>query len=127
MAKEWIPQSLYIGADRTFTLEILNEPEDAAIDITGWTLTWLLKRSRHHLDAAALLSKTTGAGQIVISGVFNASPAVNTQRCVVTIADTDTDAFTPGMCVAEIKRMDAGFETPLASGALELKRGVVRA
>ena len=126
MAKEWTPEALYLGADRTFTFHILNEAETAAINIASWSLTFMLKRTKNQLDAAALLTKTVGSG-IAITGSFDSNPAVNTQRAVVTIADTDTDPLAPGMCIGEIKRMDAGFETPLALGPIELKRGVVRA
>ena len=44
----------------------------------------------------------------------------------MTVLDTDTDAIAPGLYHYELKRTDAGFETPLALGTLTLKRGVHR-
>jgi hypothetical protein len=122
MAKE-TAVTLFIGVDHTFTFEILNEAEDAAINVTGVTLSWMLKRNVNHDDADALLTKTTSAG-ITITGVYNAIVATNTQRVVVTIADSDTDAIKAGIWRYELKRMDAGNETIYAYGKLTLTRSV---
>jgi hypothetical protein len=124
MAKETAAE-LFIGTDHQFVFHILNDDEDAAIDITGWTLSWMVKKSLAHLDAAALLTKTTVSG-ITIAGVYSATPGSNLQRATVAIADTDTDAFTAGDRFYELKRMDAGADTILAYGTLTVKRGVHR-
>lgn len=123
MAKETNGVPLGIGEDLTFPYTILNATETTAIDITGWALSWMVKRAAADPDGAAILTKTTSAG-IVISGVFNAAPATNTQVATVTVADTDTEPLSPGPYVYELKRTDAGAETTLAYGTLTLLQRV---
>ena len=83
-------------------------------NITGWTLAFAVATA---YGATPLFTKTTVSG-ITISngagGVFD-----------VAIADTDTDALASGGYVWEAKRTDAGQETVLAYGDLELKPRVV--
>lgn len=114
---------LTLGRDQQYVFTVLNDAQTAAIDITGWGLSWMAKRYLSDADGAALLTKTTGAG-IVISGVFNASPTLNTQVATVSVLDTDTLAIAEGMVPYEFERTDANFETPLAFGFIELIRGV---
>ena len=124
MAKETALE-LFQGEDRLYVFTVLNVAETAAIDISGWTLSWMVKRYNGDADLSALVSKTTSAG-IVISGTFNATPAVNTQVATVTVDDTDTISVSEGTYSHELKRMDAGFETVLSYGVFELIQGVVR-
>ena len=126
MAKE-TADSAFIGTDFQRTIAVLNEAEDAAIDISGWSLSWMLKRKLSNADSAALVTKSTTAGGVGVTGVYNAAPGTNTQRATVTVADTDTDTLTAGTCYWELKRMDAGLECVLAYGEFELVRGVHRA
>jgi hypothetical protein len=91
--------------------------------MTGWSLSWMLKRSPYHADSEALLTKTTPTG-IVITGTFHATPAQNQQRATVTIADTDTENLPAGAWPYELKRTDPGAETILAYGLVELVRSV---
>lgn len=116
---------LPIGTDFAYAFHVKNEALDTSINISGYALSWMLKRSLSDLDAAAL-TKTTASG-IAIAGSFNATPASNTQRATVSIADTDTDGLTPGYYYWELKRTDAGLETRLAYGRVQLARGVHRA
>lgn len=122
MAKK-TPAHLFLGEDHQFVFTILNDAETAVVDISGWNISWMVKRRKTDLDAAALLTKTVGAG-IVISGIFNAAPAVNTQVATVTVADTDTTSITEGLVYYELKRTDNNSETVLAYGTLELLRAV---
>jgi hypothetical protein len=119
--------SAFIGTDFQRVFQVLNEDEDAAIDIAGWSLSWMLKRRLSMLDADASVTKTTGGGTVAISGTYNADPTVNTQRATVTITDTDTESLTAAVYYYELKRMDAGLETVIAYGEFELIRGVHRA
>lgn len=114
---------MFLNTDRTEVFSILNITETAATNITGWALSWMLKRRQTDLDADALLTKTT-AGGIAISGVFNSVPATNTQVATVTLAAADTKALPAGDWYFELKRTDAGFETVLAYGSFALVRGV---
>ena len=116
MAKE-TDATLWIGTDHQYVFHIQNEAETAAVDITSWKV----KRSVSHADSEAVLTKTA-----VVSGTFNATPAVNTQRATVTVADTDTDGLSARTYRYELKRTDNNLETILAYGALELKQPVHR-
>ena len=125
MAKETRAE-LWIGADHQFIFTILNDDEDAAVDITGWALSWMVKRHARDADASKLLQMTTALGTIVISGTYAAAPEANTQVATVTVADTDTDAIAPGLYQYELKRTDATLEAPLAYGAILFRQGVHR-
>lgn len=114
---------LVLGNDHQYILHVKNRLETAAIDIALWTLSFMVKRDLNDADADALITKTVGSG-IVISGTYNADPAVNTQRATATIDDDDTVDLDEGLVYFEWKRMDAGFETPLSRGTLELVQGV---
>ena len=118
--------ALPIGTDFAYVFHVKNEAQDTSIAITGMALSWLLKRSLSDLDAAASVTKTIANGGVVIAGTFNATPASNTQRATVTIADTDTDALASGVYWWELKRTDAGLETRIAYGRVPLVRGVHR-
>lgn len=118
---------LVLGTDFSYPFHI-KDPDDltVAIEITGFALSFMLKKSLSDADAAAKLTKTTAGGGIAIAGTFNATAASNLQRATVTIADTDTDALAPGLHYWELKRTDAGLETRMAYGKVVLVRGVHR-
>lgn len=117
--------ALFQGTDHTLPCTILNRAEDTAIDITGWALSWMVKRYKSDADAAALITKTTSSG-IAISGVFDTDPVDNTQVATVTIEDTDTITLSPGLYHHELKRTTASSETVLIYGVLELREAVHR-
>jgi hypothetical protein len=121
-------QRLWQSTDFVFEHTILTPAEDAAVDVTGWMLSWMVKRSLDDEDANKLLEKTTDLdGGITVTGAFNANIASNTQRVEVAIDAADTRDLQPGKLYYELKRMDAGFEAPpLAYGVLDLVRGVHR-
>jgi hypothetical protein len=123
MSKDTTIADLGMGEDHAFPCTILNATETAAVDITGWALSWMIKRNASDADLAAILTKVTPTG-IVISGTFNATPSVNTQKATVSVLDTDTDLLTPGLYHHELKRTDAGVETTLITGLLELVQRV---
>lgn len=110
---------LFLGEDKQLQFSILNDAETAAVDITGWSCDFMIKRRKSDLDANAVLTKTAS-----VSGIFNASPALNTQIAIVFILDTDTTALAEGLCLYELKRMDANFETVLSYGTIELMKAV---
>ena len=124
MAKQTTLPAYDLGTDFAYVFEILNETETAALDIGGWALSFMVKSDREDHDAAALVTKTTAAGGIVIAGVFDAAPATNAQRATVTLEDSDTDATMRGTKWWELKRTDAGLETILAYGTVPFRRGV---
>lgn len=113
-------EGLAIGADHSFVFDVRNAAETESVNISGWALSWRLKRRLADADGSSLLVKTTGAGSIAITGTFNADPTVNAQRATVTVADTDTDGLPDGLCYWELKRTDNGLETVLAGGTISL-------
>ena len=125
---------LWIGEDHQFKFTVLDDEEVVAIDITTWSLSWMVKRRRSHADSLALLLKVTtgGAPGIVIGGTFNAAPETNTQVATVSVDDIDTDgsglvaAIQPVLAYYELKRMTPGGEAPLAYGPLVFRQGVHR-
>lgn len=118
------PLELRLERDQTYTFTVLNAAETAAINVAGWNTSFMVKRYKSDADAAAVLTKTNG----VISGSYNATPAVNTQVITVTVADTDCPSTTiyEGLYVYEFERTDAGFETPIAEGNIVAVLGVQR-
>lgn len=115
----------YLGTDHQFVHSVLDSAQAAAIDISGWSLSFMVKRSRSQADASATLTKTTVDG-IAITGAFNADPETNTQVATVSIGDTDTDALAAGSYVWELKRTDPGLEVVIGYGAFRMIRSVHR-
>lgn len=107
----------YAGEDKTLRFTIYTDDTEATCeDVSGFTLSWKLTTKP---GATALLTKTG-----TVSGTFNATPASNTQRVTVSIADTDTDALTATTYYHELKRTDAGNEAVLAQGRATLLKPV---
>lgn len=96
-------------------------------DVTGWSMSWTLRRKTGSPDPPLIL-KTTSGGGITITGVFNSDPLLNTQRVDVLIEDKDTYDTSvnpivniePGMYQYALKRTDTANETILAWGSFEL-------
>jgi hypothetical protein len=122
MAKQTNLQ-LFIGTDFTFQFAILNGAETAAQDVSAWAISWMIKTDPNIADASASITKTTSSG-ISVTGTWASAPASNTQRAVVTVDDTDTTSLAAGLYYWELKRTDAGSETVLAYGSIDLKRSV---
>ena len=124
---------LFFDTDRTLRFPVYSgEPSDddiaagnvIPVDVTGWTLVWVLKKLAS--SATALITKTVGSG-IAITGTYDSDPSVNTQRIAVSLDNTDTYDVSaggakvkPGTYEYALKRLDAGSETILAYGTLEL-------
>jgi hypothetical protein len=109
----------FIGEDKTLGPgTIYQQNKRIPQDITGWSVSYMIKRSLDDLDVDAVLQKTTASGITLTtptSGIMN-----------ITIADTDTDGLTAGRYYHEVKRTDAGQETVLAKGTCVLQQGVHR-
>jgi hypothetical protein len=100
---------LFVGEDKIFKLELL-DASDVPVDMTGWTLLFDV-RVKDKTPDPALISKTP-----MITGVYNAVRATNTQRAVVTVTDTDMNLLKARTYRHSWKRMDDGSETVLAWG-----------
>jgi hypothetical protein len=111
----------FIGEDKTLPFEVYDGgAESTIINVTGWAIEFKMRLPIEG-DRIAL-TRTTGASTITITGTFNATPSVNTQRVNVLVEDTDTDHLHPGRYYYVLRRTDAGNETVLAYGDIDLKK-----
>lgn len=97
--------SFYKGEDVVLTVTMT-----PATSIAGWTLQFTLRKQFG--DAAALVTKTTGAGITITdaaNGVFK-----------VTVASADTAGLDLRAYVYDIQRTDTGSRTVLTIGNLTL-------
>lgn len=108
----------FLGEDKSLVFTIYQSDGTTVQDITGWSLSWMLKKRIADLDAAALITKTT------LNGIVLTSAALGI--CTVTVNDTDTDTLEDDLYAHELKRTDDGSETVLSFGGVRLKRGVHR-
>ena len=134
MAAHETPLEYWLGSDQDvdftiyavfqrFLVDGTDHANNTIRDITGYTLSFMVKRQKRHLDGSALITKTA-----TVSGAFNSAPGTNTQKATVTLVDTETDTeIVPGLAFWELRRTDAGAEGVLAYGTIDLKRGVQRA
>lgn len=110
---------LFIGEDETLQFTI-TDASDVPVNVTGFAMEWTLRLK--DATTTASLQKTTAAGGITITGTYNASAALNTQRVNVIIADTDTDLLAARSYRYALKRTDSGSESVLAFGSLVLRK-----
>lgn len=117
-----------IGDNRLYELEALDQDGKALSDPTkqphnvgSWSLAWVVRLQDDSADPP-LLEKRTTTGGISIIGVYDPSRALNTQRVVITILDTDTDTFEAGTYRHALKRMDPGLESTVLRGDVKLTK-----
>lgn len=108
----------HTNTDHVLEFTIYQADGTTAQNITGWALSWLLKRNHDASDADALLTKTTASAlQVdITSGA--------TGRVDVIVLDTDTLSLAGGTYVHELKRTDAGEESVLSYGRARLKQSL---
>jgi len=148
LERNFAENKYFVGEDKELEFEILGDDvvlsateldEDGnpavvsgtPVDVTGWALTWILRNSQSAADPA-LLTKATGGSGIQITGSYNATRDLNTQRVLVTVEDTDTwnpptTEFAAKEYAYSLKRTDAGSETVLVFGALPIGKVTARA
>lgn len=89
----------------------------SAQNVTGWALSYMLKRNFTDADSDALIIKTTSSG---IALTIPASGIVT-----VTITDTDTENLEEGTpYYQELKRTGDGVESILSQGQVRLRQSV---
>ena len=114
-----VDDAWFIGEDKELVITCYtSQAYTTAQDITGWSLSYMLKRHKRDADADALVTKTTGGG------IALTTPASGV--CTVSIADTDTDGLDEDSYHHELKRTGAGTEAVLMYGGVYLRRGVHR-
>lgn len=132
---------LIIGDDIQLSFEVFDDDlvvdDDGAyvsgtpVDVAAWTFAFNVRTTETTLTTP-VLSKDTSSG-ITITGTFSATPASNTQRVLVAIADTDTYSdvgvvlVQPKTYYYSLKRTNAGSEKTVAFGKFVLLLKPVRA
>jgi hypothetical protein len=107
--------TLFVGEDKTFTLETLNASE-VPVDMLGWTVLFDVRKSDKAPDPAIFSKSAT------IVGVFNVVRATNTQRAQITLSDTEMNTVSGRTYRYSWKRMDDGVETVLARGPFVVEK-----
>jgi len=111
----------FTNTDHVLEFTIYQEGGVTPQNISGWEMSWFLKRGEADSDAAALLAKTTAGSPSDVSIVSGA-----TGRVDVLITDADTLAIPGGHYFHELKRTDAGQESVLSYGAARLRQSLHR-
>ncbi len=113
---------LFVGEDKIFRIEILGieldengipiEPSSTSVpvDISGWDIRFDVRKTDKTPDPA-IFSKTAA-----VTGVYGVTRALNTQRAVVSLTDTELNTVTARTYRHSWKRMDDGVETVLSRG-----------
>lgn len=105
----------FTNSDYVITFNVKQPDGVTARDISGWALSWILKRRPTDTDASALITKTTAAGSITITDGPNGV-------CQLTVTDEDTALIRAGFYYHELKRTDPASETPLCDGTVVLRQ-----
>lgn len=123
-----IADQYFTAEDKSLRIVIYQDPIDPLTgthtgpvqNITGWTLSWMVKRRKTHADLSALITKTTGGGGISITN----GPA---GELVIGVDDADIDDIVAGQLYwHELKRMDSGVLTVLVQGTFMLNQALHR-
>jgi hypothetical protein len=110
---------LFVGEDKGIRLEVL-DPEGYPVDLTGWTINFVV-RLTDAADDPALLTKTA-----TIAGTFDADRDINTQYAGIILSDDETNTFSAQTYRHSWKRMNGGYETLLAYGNFILELATAR-
>lgn len=106
----------FVGEDKGFELGPVVDKNGVPVDMTGWDLRFVVRKSDNKADPA-MFEKTA-----VILGTYSATPASNTQFARVVFTDTETETLKAIPYRQSWKRYDNGVETVLAFGNWEPKR-----
>lgn len=106
----------FTGEDKSLVFTVYQSDGSTAEDITGWSLSWMLKRNKRDADADALITKTTG------DGIALTTPESGV--CTVSVADTETEDLRGGRYYHELKRTDAGSEAVLSYGSAQVQQSI---
>lgn len=108
----------FTGEDKQLSLTVYQGATTTPQEITGWAISFMIKRDARDADASAKVTKTVG------SGIVLTTPASGLMT--ITVTDTDTSLLKAGNYAYEVKRTDDGSKTVLTRGTLTLRQGVHR-
>jgi hypothetical protein len=108
----------FLGEDKVIDLTIFGQDDATPFDVTGLPLEWNMRKTDQAADPA-LLVKGVGTGLSIV-GVYNAVPAVNTQRVRLTFAAADTATGLKANVAYRhsLKRLDVGNKGIFSYGSL---------
>jgi len=106
---------LFVGEDKIFRLELLDE-DDAPVDMAVWVILFDVRKTDKSAPPAIFSKFAT------IEGVYNAVRALNTQRAVVVLTDTELNTVSNKTYRYSWKRMDDASETVLARGPFVVEK-----
>lgn len=122
----------FLGEDKVIDITVLAADGVTPYNIVGLPLEWNLRKKDSASDPALITKVPT------VTGVFNANPAVNTQKAHIVIASDDTDPLvTVGLATPyklkagfayrhSLKRKDAGNETIASYGSVTFLQATER-
>jgi hypothetical protein len=108
----------FLGEDKILVDTIYQSDGTTVQNVTGWAISFMVKKNATDADASAKITKTTGAGIVLttpLSGLIT-----------ITLTDTDTASLPADSYRYEVKRTDDGSETVLTFGRLTLRQAVHR-
>lgn len=100
--------TLFIDEDKGIRLEVL-DTDGNPVDTTGWNVDLVISVSDFSATPTLTLHTT-------LTGTYNATRGVNTQRRLATFSDTDLSLFKAITYRHSWKRMDSLSKTVLAYG-----------
>lgn len=111
----------FTGEDKGYGFTIFEEGSTTERqDMTGWSLSWMVKRHKRDLDVQALITKTTADGITLTNAAEG--------ECLVALSKADIQQIKGGQpYYHELKRIDDGFEAVLSFGSYMLNQAVHRA
>jgi hypothetical protein len=102
------------GTDTVWNFILYQEDGETPQNITGWTLTYVLRDGA--TNPIALVSKAMGAGGITITSGVNGAGSV-------TMARADTLRLSPGKYFHRLRRTDSGSNAQEFHGDAYLLQG----
>jgi hypothetical protein len=110
----------FLGEDKVLPDTIYQSDGITLQNVTGWTISFMVKKHATDLDADAKVTKTTANGGIVLTAPLSG-------LITITLASADTASLPAGLYAYEVKRTDVFPKTVLTTGTLTLRQGVIRA
>lgn len=108
--------TIFVGEDKIVYLEVLDVDLNP-VDTATWAVDCVVAKT--DVSSAILTIHTT------VTGTFNVSRVVNTQRRAATFTDTQLNLFRAGIYRHGWKRMDDGSKTYIAYGNFTPQKGPV--
>lgn len=110
----------YVGEDKVLVFDI-TDSSGSPQTMTGWTLSWSLRRTQG-ASGTAISTLTTTAGDITIGDADGTD-----DRATVTVGSAETSGLAPGVYAYSLARTDSGSWQVLAAGSCVLLASTERA